>query len=200
MDTRAKVPDYVTVEKVFEWTMKTPFNEGVMSIHNIYEIASKVGLNWLLVYSWCYVRTEGFRHECMKRWDYGNLGGNYATSRDGVQEAVVEFLKFHDTSLLEQERETLDIYEACRAFCASYEHDKPKPLPEPPKPPPPPPPPPPPKPEPEPTPEPTPTPTPGKLGLWWIPIIIGALSIGSLFVPGWAKIIIDVIIKVLEGL
>jgi hypothetical protein len=65
--------------------------------------------------------------------------------------------------------------------------------------------PPPPQPDPAPDPaKPQPEKPGGRSAFPWgkliIPAVIALLTAGTLFVPGWAKVIIDVVIKLLSGL
>jgi hypothetical protein len=132
----------------------------------------------------------------MKNWDFGNFGGNFKTSRDGVKDALSEFIKFEDTALLEEQTEVEKLYNEIEAFCRGVVWTDPKPLPKP-----------------EPTPIPVPPvpekPTPEDPSSpqapfdWkkWLkilgPILATVLTLGGLFLPGWAKTILDMLIKII---
>ena len=195
MLTTIPVPSTVTYPKMFEWTQQTPFQEGVHIISYFQQATPHC--NWVILYCWAYVRTKGFTDPCMKRWDLLNLGDNNATYSDGVKVATAELLKYPDTSMMDEQEEVEKLYKEICEFCAGIIYTpppelpkpKPEPIPEPP----------PPKPE-EPKPE-----EPGKPFSWgflkWLLPALGALAtVGSLFLPGWAKTLIDVILKVLSGL
>lgn len=196
--TNSVVSSYVDPAKVLEWEFKTPENEGIISIQQMYEEANSIKYNWLLFYAWCYVRTGFFRSAGMKNWDYGNLGFAYKSSRDGIKDALSEFIKHEDTSTMPEKEDVERIYLFIDSFCMDLVWKEPKPLPKPdpapvPKPEEP-------KPE-EPKPE---EPTGTQKSFPWlkilVPLIAGGLAIASLFVPGWAKILLDVILKIVNGL
>jgi hypothetical protein len=205
MKTDSIVPEFVDHMKVFEWTEKTPLREGIISIFTMYEEAKKQKKNWLLFFCWCYARTQGFTNKCMRNWDYGNFGGIFKTNREGVRDALSEYIKYDDTSLMSEQIEVEKLYGEILAFCQGVVWTPPKPLPEPEKPKPEPLPPPPPATEPEkPTPEKPPeAPGSGSAFPWvkvLIPVLLALSAVGSLFLPGWAKLIIDVFVKILSGL
>jgi hypothetical protein len=203
MRTDTVVPEYVDHMKVFEWTEKTPIREGIITIFVLREEATKQQRNWLLFFCWSYARTQGFTNKCMRNWDYGNFGGVYKTSREGVRDALSEFIKYEDTEAMAEQVEMEKLYKEICLFCQGVIWTEPHPLPEPEKP----------KPEPLPPPsQPDPAPDPEKpqpekpggsafpWGKLLIPAVIALLTAGTLFVPGWAKVIIDVVIKLLSGL
>jgi hypothetical protein len=202
--TKSEVPEWVDPMKVLEWTFESIEKEGVISTHQVFEEASKLKYNWLLFYCWCYVRTSGFTTQGMKHWDYGNFGGKFKTSRDGVKDALSEFIKYPDTGMMNEGRAVEILYDRIEAFCRGVVWTEPKPLPKPPEPPQPKPQPPAPKPdEPAPSEPGTPQKPPSSGGFNWkiiVPIAIAVLTVGSMFVPGWAKIAIDILIKLLNGL
>ncbi len=204
MKTKGKVPEWVDNMKVFEWEQETPLHEGIISIQQMCDEASKY-CNWLMFYSYCYARTQGFTNKCMKNWDYANFGGVFKTSRDGIKDALSEFVKFEDTQEIAEQTEIEKIYNDVEAFCRGVvwtEPDPLPPLPEPQKPPTPPPVEP--KPE-EPKPQDPPS-DPGTPFDWkkWVKIILPILgvaaTIGGFFMPGWAKTILQMLIEVLKGL
>jgi hypothetical protein len=203
MQTKEPVPSYVTPAKVLEWTFDTPRPEGVHIVNTFKQEC--VEINWLLFYCWCYSRTNGFLDECCKEWDYGKLGEQYESSRDGIRDALSEFLKYDDTDLLENKEEVEKLYFDCCVWCESEVH---KPVPEPEKPPVPVPAPvpEPPAPIPEPTPEPT-KPPPQAGGFDWrallkigLPILKGIVAVAGAFLPGWVKIILDIVLKVADNI
>jgi hypothetical protein len=204
--TQNKVPEWVDPMKVLEWTFKSPAREGVISIHQVYEEATKQKFNWLLFYCWMYVRTSGFTTQGMKDWDYGNFGGKFKTSRDGIRDALSEFIKYPSTELMNEGKAVVILYDEIEAFCRGVVWTEPKPLPEP-------------KPEPLPPKPETPKPKPEKPpqdeapsdevpspkpNIPWvkflIPVLIAGLTAASYFVPAWAKVGIDLIIKLISGL
>lgn len=204
--TESKTPAWVDPAKVLEWEFKTPEKEGIISIHQMYEEATKLSMNWLLFYTWCYARTSGFMTKGMKNWDYGNFGGQYKTSREGIKDALSEFIKYPDTESMNEGKTCELLYSNIEQFCRGVIWNEPRPLPEPEKPKPPPPIPEPekPKPDPEKPQDPKPeNPSPGKPFPWLtvlVPVVVALLTVGSLFVPGWARVVIDVVIKLLSGL
>lgn len=206
MRTDTVVPEYVDHMKVFEWTEKTPIREGIITIFVLREEATKQQRNWLLFFCWCYARTQGFTNKCMRNWDYGNFGGVYKTSREGVRDALSEFIKYEETEAMAEQVEMEKLYKEIGLFCQGVIWTEPHPLPEPEKPKPEPLPPPPSQPEPEkPKPEPEKPSEPGSgsafpWGKLLIPALIALLTAATLFVPGWAKVVIDVVIKLLSGL
>jgi hypothetical protein len=201
MKTNLEVPAWVDGMKVLDWEGQSPVREGIISIEVLRQESSKY-CNWLLFYCWCYARTQGFTNKCMKNWDFGNFGGNFKTSRDGVKDALSEFIKFDDTALLEEQTEVEKLYAEIEAFCRGVIYTEPKPLPVP-EPTPVPPQPEKPKPEPEPTPE-DPSQPQAPFG-WkkWLkilgPILAGVLTLGGLFLPGWAKTVLDILIKLINS-
>jgi hypothetical protein len=209
--TKSDVPAWVDPMKVLEWTFDTTEKEGVISIHQVFEEASKVKYNWLLFFAWIYARTSGFTTKGMRDWDYGNFGGKFKTSRDGIKDALSEFVKYDDTEQMNEGSLTVKIYDRAEAFCRGVVYDNPTPLPIPvptPEP----------VPIPEPKPEPKPEPAPDEpipakpekepqkpsKPLSWGKVVLGllvvGLTVGSYFVPGWAKVILDMAVKVLSGL
>lgn len=207
--TKSDVPAWVDPMKVLEWTFDTTEKEGVISIHQVFEEASKVKYNWLLFFAWVYARTSGFTTKGMRDWDYGNFGGKFKTSRDGIKDALSEFVKYDSTEQMNEGTLTMMIYDRVEAFCRGIVYDVPTPLPIP-------------EPKPEPIPEPPPvqepkpkpnepTPTepgnepqkPSKPFSWAkivLPLLALLLTVGGYFVPGWAKVIFDMASKVLSGL
>jgi hypothetical protein len=203
MRTDTVVPDYIDHMKVFEWTEQTPIREGIITIFVLREEATKQQRNWLLFFCWCYARTQGFTNKCMRNWDYGNFGGVYKTSREGVRDALSEFIKYEETEAMAEQVEIEKLYKEISLFCQGVIWTEPHPLPEPEKPKPEPLPPPPSQPEPKPEPEKPSDPGSGSAFPWGkllIPAVIALLTAGTLFVPGWAKVIIDVLIRLLSGL
>lgn len=203
MKTTLPVPASVDPMKVLEWTESTSFDEGYV-INNYFKEVSARYCNWLMFYCWCYARTQGFTNKCMKNWDFGNFGGKFKTSREGVIDALSEFLKYPETESLAEQKEVEKLYKEICDFCAGIIYTPPQELPKP-KPEPIPEPVPEPKPEPQPKPEEPKPNEPGKKFDWsflkWLLPALGALAtVGSLFLPGWAKTLIDVILKVLSGL
>jgi hypothetical protein len=144
----------------------------------------------------------------MRNWDYGNFGGVYKTSREGVRDALSEFIKYEDTQAMAEQVEIEKLYKEISLFCEGIIWNEPHPLPEPqkPEPKPEPLPPPPSKPDPAPDPEkpipekPKPEPKPFPWGRLIIPGIIAVLTAATWFVPGWAKVMIDMVVKILTGL
>lgn len=204
MKTNSEVPKWVDASKVLDWEGTTPIHEGIISIQQMIEESKKL-CNWLLFYCWCYARTNGFTNKCMHDWDYGNFGGKYKTSRDGVKDALSEFIKYDDTAMLAEQAEVEKLYNTIEAYCRGVIWNDPHPLPEPPKPEPKPPELP--KPEPKPDPQPEPKPTEPKKPFPWltiakilVPIIGAVLTLGGLFLPGWAKTILDVILHILKSM
>lgn len=200
MQLRGKAPAHVDPMKVFEWEQVSAFREGIISVTVLAEEATKAGFNWLLFYCWCYARTQGFTNRCMRDWDLANFGGRYKTFRDGVKDALSEFLKYTDTEMLAEEKEVLKLYAEVEAFCRGVVWTEPAPLPVPT---------PVPVPVPVPTPAPVPVPAPAPEGppagkpFWqsW-KVLLGALSaavaVASMFlpIPGW----VSAVIKLLLGL
>ncbi len=198
MKTNLEVPAWVDGMKVLDWEGQSPVREGIISIEVLKQEASKY-CNWLLFYCWCYARTQGFTNKCMKNWDFGNFGGNFKTSRDGAKDALSEFIKFEDTSMLEEQAEVEKLYNEIEAFCRGVVWTDPKPLPKP-DPIPVPPVPEKPKPEPEPAPEDPSSQAPFDWKKWLKilgPILATVLTLGGLFLPGWAKVILDMLIKII---
>jgi hypothetical protein len=208
MKTNVAVPAWVDVMKILDWEGETPLHEGIISIETLRQEAYSL-TNWLLFYCWCYARTQGFTNKCMKDWDFGCYGGKYKTCRDGVRDALGEFLKYDDTSLLAEQVEVEKLYNEIEAFCRGVIWTEPHPLPEKPKPEPKPPEPVPEEPKPqEPKPEePKPdTPNTGS-GFDWkkvakiaLPILGLLAAVGGMFLPGWAKTVLDYLMKILQGL
>lgn len=203
MRTTGEVPAWVLPSKVLDWMLDvTPLREGIMTVTTLQEEAQKHG-NWLLFFCWTYARTQGFTNKCMKHWDFGNFGGQYATSRDGIRDALSEFIKFEDTSLLAEQAEVEKLYNEIEAYCRGVIYTEPHPLPEPPKPEPPKPQPEPPKPEPPKPDEPN-KPKPDFDWKKWLkilgPILAGVLTLGGFFLPGWAKTVLDILIKLISGI
>jgi len=208
MKTNVTVPAWVDGMKVLDWEGETPLHEGIISIEVLRQEATK-HCNWLLFYCWCYARTQGFTNKCMKKWDFGCFGGEYKTSRDGVRDALSEFIKYEDTAMLAEQAEVEKLYNEIEAFCRGVIWTEPHPLPEKPKPEPKPPEPVPEEPKPhEPKPEePKPdTPNTGS-GLDWkkiakiaLPILGLLAAVGGMFLPGWAKTVLDYLMKILQGL
>lgn len=196
-------PVYADSKEVFEWVFKTEIQEGTHLVFSF--IRYQENMNWLLLYAWCYVRTKGFTDECMRRWDIANIGGNYESYEKGLQNAAAEFLKYDDTSMLQEEEEVLKIYEQIENFCKDFSFDPPQPIPEPPKPQPQPmPQPPQPMPEPPEPPKPPEKPPEAPKKFPWSSIILSILTIAqtalSIFLPGWAKILLSLFIKIFESL
>jgi hypothetical protein len=204
MKTNLEVPAWVDGLKVLDWEGQTPLREGIISIEVLKQEASKY-CNWLVFYCWCYARTQGFTNKCMKNWDFGNFGGNFKTSRDGVKDALSEFIKFEDTALLEEQAEVEKLYAEIEAFCRGVIYTEPKPLPKP-EPEPIPVPPQPEKPKPDTEPSPSEPSQPGAPSDWkkWLkilgPILAGVLTLGGLFLPGWAKVVLDILVKLINGI
>ena len=201
MKTTDKCPEWVKPAEVLDWMLDvTPLREGIMTVSTLKEVAER-HCNWLLFFCWTYARTQGFTNKCMKHWDFGNFGGVYETSRAGLQDALSEFIKFDDTAMIDEQVEVEKLYNEVEAYCRGVVYTEPQPLPRPPKPEPPKPQPEEPKPEPE---EPKPS-EPGKPFDWkkWLkilgPILAGVLTLGSLFLPGWAKTVLDILIKLING-
>jgi hypothetical protein len=192
MDTHEKVGAWVDPQKVLEWEGSTPIHEGIISINQMLEEAEKL-CSWLLFYSWCYARTQGFTNKCMRDWDYGNFGGKYKTSRGGIKDALSEFIKYSDTSELAEQKEVEKLYGEIDAYCKGVVWSEPHPLPEP---------------QPEPKPEPDEPSEDGHSQPFnWVkslkilaPILATVRTLGGMFLPGWAKTIIDMILKVISGI
>ena len=117
LKVHGKVSSVVDNKKVLEWTFKSPANEGIISIATMFIEAEYRKIDALLFYCWCYVRTQNFRNPCMKQWDYGNIGGNYATSRDGINAALNELDKYEDSSMMNEQDEVEKLYCEIFAFC-----------------------------------------------------------------------------------
>ncbi len=192
------VPASVTPMKVYDWTVSTAEREGFV-LGGVFQDVSGSFCNWILFYAWCYARTNGFTNENILYWDVANKGRKFETHKEGCQDALCEFLAFRSTEEMPEKAETERIYAEIIAFCEGNIYDKPKPLPIPPKP----------EPIPEPQPEPKPEePKPNEPGKpfnwgwlkWALPIIGALAAAGSMFLPGWAKLIVDVILKLLNGL
>lgn len=202
MDTNCPVPSSVSYSKIYKWTEVTELDEGVHLIAT-FMTASKY-CNWVLLYSWCYVRTHGFRDPCMKNWDLLNMGENNETYALGVQSATAEFLKYPDTDMLEEKTEVEKIYKEICDYCAGVVYTPPKPLPN--------------KPDPIPDPippdpvDPTPdTPTgpvePSKPTNWKSimkiagPILLAIVTAAGFFlpIPGWVKTVLGIILKAFGG-
>jgi hypothetical protein len=205
-NTKTNTPPWIDSKKVLEWTFETPHKEGIISIAQMSDEATQIKHDWLLFYCWSYVRTSGFTTLGMKHWDYGNFGGQYKTSRDGVRDALSEFIKFDSTEQMNEGVAVCDLYEQISAYCQGIVWTEPKPLPEPPKPEPLPPPPPAPR-EPSPKPEDPATPDKPEKSVDWkkwlkilLPIIALGGTLGGLFLPGWAKAVLDTVLKVLNSL
>lgn len=200
MKTEWPAPENVTYNKINEFVESTPFNEGVHLVTSFYYISEK-RVNWALFWCWCYVRTGGFRNPCWyQNWDAGRLGEKYATSKDGIADALAEFEKFPDTDMMEEGVEVVHLYELAVKFCDGVIYHPPV---EPPKPPPPvePPKPPPPAEEP-PKPEEPSAPTDWKKMLAIAgPILLGILGAASIFlpIPGWVRILVETILKAFGG-
>jgi hypothetical protein len=194
-----ELPKEVTYSKVSDWVTFTPFNEGIHLVTSFFSQADR-RCNALLFYCYCYVRTGGFRNPCWyNNWDAANVGSKYATSKDGIQDALSIFLSFEETSLIQEEDEVLKLYGEVVAYCKGIVYTEPTPLPDLPVPTPPP------APVPEPVPQPEPIPTPEnktsfKWLQWVLPILGVAATAASVFLPGWAKVVIDIVMKLLTGL
>ena len=202
MKTNVPVPAWVDVMKVLDWEGVTPLHEGIISIETLRQEANAI-TNWLLFYAWCYARTQGFTNKCMKNWDFGCYGGKYKTCREGVKDALSEFIKYDDTALLAEQVEVEKLYNEIEAFCRGVIWTEPHPLPE--------------KPKPEPLPEPKPeepqpeepkpyVPSTGSSFDWKkvakiaLPILGLLGTFGGLFLPGWAKVALDFVMKILQGI
>jgi hypothetical protein len=192
------LPGNVQWQKVSEFA-----NDAGAGVHLVTTFCSTVSpatkINWVLFYCWCYVRTDKFHSQgWYKNWDAGRLGNKYATSSEGIRDALSEFVKFEDTELMEDEAEVTVLYKKICDFCAGIVY---QPVPEPPKPPPPPPPKPTPEPEPQPDPKPeSPTNWKGILKIAG-PILLAILGAASLVlpVPGWIKVVLEMILKAFGG-
>ena len=198
MLTHGPVPSTVTHGKVLEWTFETPRPEGVHLV-TTFELAAAGRANWLLFYCWSYSRTNGFKDPCCKEWDYGKLGSKYDTSGDGARDAFSEFEKYDDTQMMENAEEVEQLYKDCVAWCDGEVHHPPVPEPKPPEPP---------VPEPQPEPsEPTKPPPPQEGGGFdWrkllkvaVPILRGILTVAAAFLPGWVKIVLDIVLRVADN-
>ncbi|UOF77061.1 procyclic acidic repetitive protein (parP) [Caudoviricetes sp.] len=205
-----KVSGYVNSNKVLEWEMQSPANEGIISIAQMQQESEYYNINFLLFYCWCYVRTKNFRDPCMKNWDYGNIGGRYETSRAGIKAALGELDKYESTLMMAEQEAVEKLYKQIDDFCNGIIYTPPKPPPEPPKPEPIPEPTPKPEPKPEPTPEPEPTPKPDvpskswKDKFKWIGkiagILAGILGVISMFIPGVPSIVWETIKMILKSI
>lgn len=196
MKTTEYLPSFVSPTKVLEWTFASPRKEGVHLVGMFSQECSKE-YNWLVFYCWCYSLTNGFTDPCCANWDYANLGNKYETSREGIRDAFSEFIKFEDTDVLPNSEEVQGLYLECLKFCEGVVY---KPVPETEKP------------KPEPTPEPTPATEPPvggapvagfdwkKLKAWLLPILGLLVGLAGPFVPGWAKIALDLLLKVFNGM
>jgi hypothetical protein len=186
----SKLPEYITGVKVYEWTETTPYREQIF-VETFNDVV-KGRCNWVLCMLWCYVRTQGFTNACMKDWDCLNYGGKYKTLRDGIQDAVVEFLKYEVTDNLKEQKEVERLYKEIDDFCKGIIYTEPHPLPEEPKP----------VPVPVTTPVPLPVPVPKKLD--WRVAISGILIvipvIADYLLPGYAQFALDVVIKLVKVL
>jgi hypothetical protein len=198
MKINEPVPSIVDISKMLNWEEASPLKEGIMSIETIRQ-ECKGYCNFVLFYCWCYARTQGFTNKCMKNWDFGNFGGMFKTSRDGIKDALSEFLRYEDTSLLAEQAEVEKLYKEIIDFCGGIvwtEPDipvppKPEPKPEEPKPPVPP------KPE-EPKPE---EPKAPFNWAWakWAAVALGVVSgTVGIFLPKYVTVIIDFIAKALN--
>lgn len=201
MKVTEKLPDYVTRQKVIDWIDSTSFYEGIHLVTQ-FCVAAEKHCNWVLFYSFCYAKTNGFRHPCWDNWDAANFGEKYASSEDGIRDALTVFLAFDDTSLIDVETEMLRVYNDILQFAQGVIYKPVPPIPEPKKEEPQ-------KPIPEPSDpnkeEPIPTqPTPPEKGanwLKWIALIVPAIAgVAALFLPGWAKTLLDLIVALFSNI
>lgn len=205
MDVKSQVPEYVSWAKVGKWIDATDFNEGVHLVTAFNLIAEK-SCNWALFYSWCYVRTLGFRDPCwMNSWDAGKTGKVYETSKDGIVDALNQFLTFGDTEKMPDEARVLLIYRDILEHCEGVVFEPtpiPPPVQEPEKP----------KPEPvpepvpaEPKPEPKPGPTEGspigEVFAFLLPIALTLWrTVGSFLpLPKWVHTVVEIFLKLIGG-
>jgi hypothetical protein len=193
------VPSYVTTTKVLEWEQESPRPEGMHLVATFADACSNRA-NWLLFFLWCYSKTNGFKDPCCRDWDYGKLGAKYERSIDGARDAFSEFAKFDDTDLMENSEEVEALYADACSWCESEVH---KPVPEPQKPVPVPIP----VPQPEPTPVPVPVPACGGTGFDWkailrlvLPFLKAAVLVLGIGLPGWVKILLDIVVRSAENL
>jgi hypothetical protein len=190
----SKPPPICTTDRTIRFFQtKYPRYLPLIVYHQVAGDAYKV--NWLLLHCWGVIRSDfGTSKVYNDNLDIFALGGRFATYRDAVNSGASEFKKFVDTKMVQEQNELESMYAACIEFCKKL--PEPNPVPPPPEP----------KPEPAPVPKPTPRPEPQppKSNWKWIkvllPILITIATIGSLFLPGWAKTILDVIIKMLESI
>jgi hypothetical protein len=195
MKIKGKVPEYITARKVYEWNEETTLREQVFP-EEFEEIVEKY-CNWLLFYSWCYAKTQGFTNKCMKNWDVSNFGGKFKTLHDGIVDALSEFLKYESTEMLAEQKEVEKIYAEIDSFCKGVVYNEPNPLPpiEEPKPIPP-------KPHVEQKPnEPSKPSLPSKIpwGKILIAIVTVAVSVGSAIMPAWLAAILKLILSAFGG-
>jgi hypothetical protein len=199
------LPSHVDIYKVLEWETSSETTEGIISIETVRQECEK-RCNWLLFYAWCYSRTQGFTNKCMKNWDFGCFGGQFKTCREGVKDALSEFIKYEGTEQLAEQVEVEKLYAEIEAFCRGVIWTDPDPLP-------------PQQPAPAPLPEPEqpqePTQENGassekkepqtptnwkKIAKIVLPILGLLATFGGVFLPGWAKIAIDSVMKIIEGI
>lgn len=117
------VPSNINTTVMLDWEAYSPTNEGIVPLYYLMEIA-KPKTNWLLFYAWCYVRTNAFRNSGMMHWDFGNLGNQYASSRDGIRDALNEYLKMNCTEQMPiKEKEGVEsIYHAIIDFAKGVKY------------------------------------------------------------------------------
>jgi hypothetical protein len=210
MKIATKPPACVTVSRVTDWYIEH-YKSAFLPLLSYHQVeADKKGVNWLLLHAWGAIRSEGWRSKAFKQGkDIYGIGGYYATYRDAVAVGAIEFAKFTDTKMLQDEESVLKQYQDIVLYCEGAPEptkppEDPKPIPTPP---------PAPEPEPEPQkprPEPKPTPapeTPPKSAGWGkIGAIAGALlslsTIVFMFVPlpGWVKELITAVLSALKSI
>ena len=116
MKISEKVPEYINTARIVDWEQSTPEPKGMIPIYLLMSTV-KEGHNWLLLYSWCYIRTNGFRHQCMSNWDYARTNLRYETARAGIRAAYQVFQKVDDTTVLEEGKQTDELYRQICLFC-----------------------------------------------------------------------------------
>ncbi len=208
MRTNAPVPAQITWPVVMDWHASTPRREGMHIISTFIEEARPQGISWLLAYLWAAVRTQWFTAKCVsEHGDYGNLGGHYTTYRASVRDICIEFAKYDDTAMCQDEDALLAELKALVDFALKTNPNAEQP-PEPPRTVPVPlPPPPAPKPEePKPEPEPAKPEEPGKAADWskvWkmaLPVLLVAVgALIKMFAPGWVSVVWNLIAGALGG-
>lgn len=193
MKIKEKAPEFVNATKVYEWNESTQYREQVFP--DEFEEIGKKYCNWLLFYCWCYVRTQGFTNKAMKNWDVGNYGGKYKNLRDGIADALSEFIKFNDTEEIQEQKAIEKIYQEIVFFCQGIIYNKPNPLPEtetkPPIPPIPP--------IPKPVPAPIPAPQKKVSKSLILSILVILSTIGGFIFPAWLQQLLDAIIAIIRG-